>query len=208
MKFILFVEGQTEKNSIADLIKRWVDPRLSKPVRISVIAFRGFGEYLSEIKTRAELYLTGREKDEIIAVIGLIDLYGPTFFPSGLSFKQKATWGKNYIEKHVSHPKFRQYFAVHETEAWLLAHPEILPQTVRESLPGRCAQPETVNTNEPPSKLLGRLYRDRLNRDYRKTIDGKNLFLRCDPIKVAEQCPHFAQLLMDLEQLARDAGMG
>ena len=207
MKFILFVEGQTEKNSIADFIKRWIDPKLTKAVRISVVGFRGFGEYLSEIKTRTELYLTGKDKDDIIAAIGLIDLYGPTIFPSGLSFSQKAAWGKSEIERRVNHPKFRQHFAVHETEAWLLAHKEILPEAVRKSLPSRCAHPETVNTTEPPSKLLGRLYRDRLNRDYRKTIDGKNLFLKCDPGKVAAQCPHFAQLLKDLEQLARAAGV-
>lgn len=203
----MFVEGQTEKYSIADFIKRWLDPRLPRAIRISVVGFRGFGEYLAEIKSRTELYFTGKDKDDIIAAIGLIDLYGPTIFPSGLSFAKRAAWGKNEIEKRVGHPKFRQYFAVHETEAWFLAHKEILPEAVRESLPNRCEQPESVNNNEPPSKLLGRLYRDRLNRDYRKTIDGRNLFLRCDPATVAERCPHFARLLIDLEQLAHDVGL-
>lgn len=203
MKFVMFVEGQTEKNSIGDFIKRWLDPRLARPVGISVVRFRGFGEYLTEIKDRVDLHLTGKNKDEIIGAIGLIDLYGPEFFPAGLSSPQKAAWGKKELEKRVGNPKFRQYFAVHETEAWLLAHPEILPLSVRESLPARCAQPESVNTNEPPSKLLARLYRDRLNRDYRKVVDGRNLFLRCSPDMAAAKCAHFSQLLLDLEQLSQ-----
>ena len=207
MKFILFVEGQTEKDSIAGFIKRWIDPKFTQGIRISVIGFRGFGEYLAEIKSRTELYLTGKHKDDIIAAVGLLDLYGPAIFPSDLSFTKRAAWGKNDIERRVGQPKFRQYFAVHETEAWFLAHKEILPEGVRKALPNRCEQPETVNSNEPPSKLLGRLYRDRVNRDYRKTIDGRNLFLKCNPMIVAERCPHFAQLLTDMENLAREAGV-
>lgn len=205
MKFLLFVEGRTEKNSIADFIKGWLGPRLSRPVGISVIEFKGFGEYLKEIKERVELHLSSKNQQEIIAALGLLDLYGPTIFPAGLSPIQKAVWGKEHIERQVNSQRFRQHFAIHETEAWLLAHEEILPRAVRDSLPARCSHPETVNLNEPPSRLLGRLYRDHLNRDYRKTIDGKNLFLKCSPGIVAAKCPHFSRLLTDMEQLAQAA---
>lgn len=205
MKFLLFVEGRTEKRVVADFIKRWLDPRLSAPVGISVIQFKGFGEYLQEIKDRVELHLTSRNQAEIIAAIGLIDLYGPGIFPAGLSFSEKAAWGKIHFEQLVGNARFRQHFAVHETEAWLLAHREILPQEVRESLPATCARPEAVNFNAPPSHLLARLYHHRLNRPYRKVIDGKNLFLRCSPERVAALCPHFGRLLTELEALAQQA---
>lgn len=205
MRFVFFVEGRTEKSSIADFIRRGLDPRLTEPVGISVVAFEGVGEYLSKIKDRVERYLTGKENRGIIAAIGLIDLYGPGIFPAGLSPSQKAIWGKKELERQVGHRQFRQYFAVHETEAWVLAHQEILPRAVRETLPGGCSQPETVNMNEPPSKLLGRLYQSRLNRPYKKVVDGRKLFLDCDPKIVAEKCPHFAQMLDELEQLARDS---
>ncbi len=205
MKFLLFVEGRTEKRSIADFIKGWLDRKLNSPVGISVIQFKGFGEYLKEIKERVELHLSSKNQQQIIAALGLLDLYGPTIFPAELSFSQRAVWGKDHIERQVNNRRFRQHFAVHETEAWLLAHEEILPRVVRDSLPTRCSQPETVNLNEPPSRLLGRLYRDHLNRDYRKTIDGKNLFLKCSPEIVAAKCPHFSRLLTDMEQLAQAA---
>lgn len=198
----MFVEGQTERNAIAEFVKRGLDPKLTQPVGISVVAFEGFGEYLSKVKDRVERYLTGKQGREIIAAIGLIDLYGPEIFPAGLSPTQRVAWGKSELEQRVGHPRFRQYFAVHETEAWLLAHKEVLPRSVAEALPSRCSQPEAVNTNEPPSKLLGRLYQHHLSRPYKKVVDGKRLFLDCDPNIVAAKCPHFSQMLTDLEQLA------
>ena len=97
MKFLLFVEGQTEKRSIADFIKGWLDPRLNRPIGISVIQFKGFGEYLKEIKERVELHLSSKNEQEIIATLGLLDLYGPTIFPAELSPSQKAVWGKDHI---------------------------------------------------------------------------------------------------------------
>ncbi len=42
MKFVLLVEGQTEKDSAAAFIKRWLDPRLKQPVGIQVASFNGY----------------------------------------------------------------------------------------------------------------------------------------------------------------------
>lgn len=208
MKFLLFVEGQTEKGSLGEFLKRWFDTRLPSPVKISIVTLRGVGNYSKNIRRHVEFYLEAQANEQIIAAVGLVDLSGSDFPPhiATKSTKDKVGWKKNEFEKLVAHPKFRQYFAVHETEAWVLAHQEILPRAVREALPGGCPQPESVNMNEPPSKLLGRLYQSRLNRQYKKVIDGKKLFLDCDPKIVAEKCPHFAQMLAELERLAIDAG--
>jgi hypothetical protein len=207
VKFILFVEGQTEKASAPEFIKRWLDPRLPSPVRILPVDLKGVGNYWGSIRNQVEFYLGREPREEIIAGIGLVDLSG-TNFPAHVAHlpaKDKVTWGKNELEKLANHPKFRQYFAVHEAEAWLLAHKEVLPRSVREALPGNCARPESVNSSQPPSKLLGRLYQQHLNRPYKKPVDGKKLFLDCDPNIVAATCPHFSQMLTDLEQLAREA---
>ena len=51
MKFVMFVEGQTEKESIADFIRRGLPPRLQERVGVSVVGFKGFGDYLSKIRT-------------------------------------------------------------------------------------------------------------------------------------------------------------
>lgn len=207
MKFFLFVEGQTEKDSLAEFFKRWLDPRLPHPTKISVVALRGIGNYSAKIRDQVQFYLESHPTEQNIAGIGLVDLSGMSFPPhiAYRSAEEKAAWGKSEIEKHVRHKKFRQYFAVHETEAWLLAHKEVLPRAIMEVLPSRCSQPESVNFNEPPSKLLGRLYQQHLNRPYKKVLDGKRLFLNCDPNIVAAKCPHFSAMLSDLEQLAREA---
>jgi hypothetical protein len=102
----------------------------------------------------------------------------------------------------VSHPRFRQHFAVHETEAWLLSDPSILPKQVRAALPRRCERPETVNFEEPPAKLLERLYRERVGRSYKKVTDGANLFGKLEPAAICDKCPHARRLLDDMLALA------
>lgn len=205
MRFFLFVEGSTEQEALVEFLHQWIEKTLKLPVGISVARFQGVGEYLSRIKNSVDLLLSGPKQKEIIAAIGLLDLYGTPILPRSLSYVEKAEWGKRHIEGLVRRPKFKQYFAVHETEAWLLADEKILPRPVREALPTRCKNPESVNLNEPPAKLLDRLYRKTLNKGYRKTVDGKSLFARCSPQVVADKCPHFRMLLVDLEQLARKA---
>ncbi|QFY41853.1 DUF4276 family protein [Candidatus Methylospira mobilis] len=72
------------------------------------------------------MHLNGPRKDEIIAIISLLDFYGPTFYPVHLTgYEARYDWAKQYIEKKVGQPKFFQFFAVHEVEAWLLSNPEI-----------------------------------------------------------------------------------
>ena len=41
MKFVLFVEGHTEKKSIAPFLKRWLDPKLKQSVGFQVVRFDG-----------------------------------------------------------------------------------------------------------------------------------------------------------------------
>ncbi len=101
--------------------------------------------------------------------------------------------------------RFRQYFAVHETEAWLLADRTILPERVGSALPGRAAQPETVNFDEPPSMLLDRLFREKLQTAYKKVVDGSNLFRALSPDLAYTTCPYLKQLLDDMLKLAREA---
>ena len=44
MKFILFVEGHTESKAVPSFLKRWLDPRLSKPIGIQSVRFDGWAE--------------------------------------------------------------------------------------------------------------------------------------------------------------------
>lgn len=204
MKFVLFVEGHTEKKALPQFLKRWLDPQLPAAVGIKPVRFEGWHDYYDSISKKVSLNLSGRAGADAIAGIGLLDLYGPTFYPANkISAADRYDWAKSEIERRVGNPKFKQHFGIHETEAWLLAEPAILPAEVRKALPGVSATPERVNFDEPPAKLLDRLYRKRLSRPYKKVIDGADLFGRLDPETAHQKCPYLKLMLDDMLHLAR-----
>jgi hypothetical protein len=206
MKFVLFVEGHTERKALPDFLRRWLDVRLPRKVGIKVVRFDGLNDYCGEIAKKVELNLGGKAGADVIAGIGLLDLYGPRFYPADkMTVPERYEWAKEWLEKQVGHPRFRQHFAVHETEAWLLAEPGLLPGPVEKSLPGKCARPESVNFNEPPAKLLERLYKEKLGKPYKKLIDGANLFAELSPDVAQKKCPYLDLLLQDMLSLAQEA---
>ena len=207
MRFILFVEGDTEK-FLPAFLKRWLDPRLSSPVGIKPVCFKGWQKLVKDTPDKAKDYLNGSQEDEIIAVIALLDLYGPTFYPKNRTKAQsRYDWAKKHLEARVNHPKFFQFFAVHETEAWLLSAPDIFPNEVKSALPGKIQHPESVNFGEPPAKLLDRIYDQKTGRHYKKVVHGKQLFSKLDPNVAYQKCPRLKELLEQMLKLAKEAGL-
>jgi uncharacterized protein DUF4276 len=203
VKFVLFVEGYTEKKALPAFLKRWLDPQLPQPVGMQTVRFEGWAELRKDVRKKAHLYFNGPQRDEILAVIGLLDLYGPTFYPGHLiNAEARNTWAKKEIEDEVDHPRFRQFFSVHEVEAWLLSQPELFPAEVRSALPGKIAQPESVNFQQPPGKLLEQLFKEKLKYTYKKITHGKNLFDKLDPLVAYNKCPHLRELLDEMLSLA------
>jgi Domain of unknown function (DUF4276) len=206
VKFILLVEGKTERDSAAAFLKRWLDPQLRQPVAIQVVTFHGYADLVRKMATKARMHLEGRKKAEIIAVIGLLDLYGPTFYPSDkITADDRFAWGKAYFEREVGLEKFRLFFAVHEFEGWLLSQPDIFPQDIRNALANNVAHPERVNFTEPPAKLLDRIHRQQRRRNYKKTTYGKQLFAKLDPKVAVSKCPQLKALLDEMLSLAKAA---
>jgi len=202
VNFALFVEGHTER-SIPAFLKRWLDPRLSRPVGIKPVRFKGSGDYLKNFSQRVRKDL---DSGELIAVVGLQDLYGaPLSFPLNSTTAAKYKWAKSELEHRVEHTRFHQHFAVHETEAWLLSDPGIFPTAIRDRLEAAANTPESVNFKQPPAKLLQLLYRA-TGREYRKLVDGSALFGKLDPNRAYERCPHLKVLLDDMLALAKAAG--
>jgi len=209
MKFMLFVEGHTEKKSLPEFLKRWLDPHLGQKVGIKIVRFDGWSDYVRETPKKAQLYLNGPDREDIIAVIGLLDLYGPTFYPGGkTTARERYDWAKADLEGKVGHPKFRQHFAVHECEAWLLSDLDVLPAEVSKKLVGKCAQPETVNFDEPPKKLLRKLYWEKLQTTYKEVTHGAELFGELDPDTAQRKCPRLRAMLEEMLSLAQAAGLG
>lgn len=207
MKFILFVEGDTEK-SLAPFLKQWLDARLTHKVGIQIVKFSGFGEFKKDLKKRVELHLNQDDNNEIISVIALIDIYGLELnYPPEINNVQKRKqWATQYFEGQVTNSRFKVFFAIHETEAWLLSDPNIFQKNVRNSFPVRFNKPEEVNFNEPPSVQLNNLYLAHAHQRYRKILDGSSLFDKLDPNIVCNKCPSFKSMMETLLQLAQDTG--
>lgn len=203
MRFILFVEGYTEDKTLPQFLKKWLDPRLTNSIGIRTVRFEGWAQFVKDAPLKARMHLNGPHKDDIIAVVSLLDLYGPTFYPNELTeCKERYNWAKEYMEKQVNQPKFFQFFAVHEVEAWLLSQPDIFPLKVKNAFPKKIQSPETVNFNEPPAKLLERLYPLHIRRSYKKVVNGKELFGKLDPEVAYQKCPKLKELLDKMLELA------
>ena len=206
MRFVLFVEGRTEKEVLPAFLKRWLDPQLSQPVRITPVFLEGAPEYGREIEKKARLHLTGNRSADVIAGIGLLDLYGIPNYPDSVrGVSARYAWAKKHFEDKVGQSKFRQHFAVHELEAWLLADRQIFPPEISRALPGSVENPETVNFDTPPAKLLNRLYSDKLREGYKKFVHGKDLFSKLDPEIARGKCPYLRAMLDDMLALATSA---
>ena len=204
MKFVFLVEGPTEQKCLPDFLRRWLDHSLpQRRVGIQVVTHEGWPDLVRDLPKRVPLHL---RNEDVIAVVALLDLYGPTFYPDGLDALGRRDWGRKHFEKQFNDPRFRFYFAVHEIEALILSQPELLPEKVRKALPGKAKEPETVNFNEPPGKLLIRLFKEKHHTPYRKKMDGKDFFGRLDPDAVHRRCPSFATMMDELLVLAKARG--
>lgn len=201
-RIALFVEGDTER-TLPAFFHRWLDPQLPEKSKVGITAvkFQGVSNFLDELPKKVESYLNeGRAN----FVVGLVDLYG---IPSDridlsqhASIQQKVSAARRYIRNLVPsqfRARFRQHFAVHEVEAWLLAYPERWPAQVREQIQKR--PPEQVDFKEPPARFLKRILGGR----YKKTVHAKNLFPVVDPQSAIDRCPFLSLLAEDLLAIAK-----
>jgi hypothetical protein len=196
----LYVEGPTEDRALPLFLKRWLDHKLSRPVRVKPVNLQGSGNYIRSFAQRAKKDL---DSGGLIAVVGLLDLYGvPLQLPPNSTTAAKYTWAKVELERQVGDPRFRQHFAVHETEAWLLSDPSIFPAAVRQRLESFADRPESVNFQQPQAKLLRQVY-SADGREYKKVVDGSALFAKLDPNRAYQRCPHLRMLLDDMLSLAK-----
>lgn len=207
-RIALFVEGDTERGdarrrTLAAFFHRWLDPQLPQGSRVGItpVRFHGVSNYLDDLAQKVALYLDAGRAN---VVFGLIDLYGfpPTRIDlqSHSTVREKVIRAREYIRGLVPaqyRDRFRQHFAVHEVEAWLLADPDRWPPEVRSQIAKR--PPEQVNFTEPPAKFLKRLLGGR----YKKTTMAMNLFPKIDPAVAMDRCPYLGLLLNDLLRVAR-----
>jgi hypothetical protein len=207
-RIALFVEGDTERGdarrrTLSPFFHKWLDPQLPRESKVGITAvkFQGVSNYLDDLPQKVKLYLDNKRAN---CVFGLIDLYGIPANRIDLSsystIAEKVEAARAYIRALVPGQyldRFRQHFAVHEVEAWLLAYPKEWPAAVRSQITKR--PPEQVNFNEPPAKFLKRILGGR----YKKTTTAMNIFPKVDPDAAYEQCHYLKELMDDLLRVAR-----
>lgn len=207
-RIALFVEGETERGearrkTLPVFFRKWLDPQLpdQSKVGIQAVKFKGVSNYLDDLSTKVEMYLTDNRANY---VFGLVDLYGlpPDRFDFSdcTSVKDKVIAARRVIRALIPPQfsnRFRQHFSVHEVEAWLLAYPERFKPEVRARI--RRRKPEDVNFDEPPAKFLKNI----LGKSYKKTVTAKNIFPNVDPQIAIDKCPYLKLLAEDLLAVAK-----
>jgi hypothetical protein len=207
VRFEIISEGKTEKDIIAKFLKSWLDPKLTNPIGIKVTDEMGFARALRKIETKAKAKLEAPGNEQIIGVIGLIDLYGPEYQSHLTTVEQRYRESKESVERAVNDQRFRMHFAVHEVEAWLLCDKGIFPRAVQDIWPASLRPPEEVNFNEPPAKLLDRLYKQATGKTYKKTVNGKELFGKLNSSTAVAACPYLKRMLEDMLAMAKARGL-
>lgn len=221
MKFIFLVEGVTEDIGVPQFINGWLNTQFATGSRVGVqtVRYDGWSELYDNVEKKTAEYLCEpKYEGDVIAVVSLLDLYGPTFYPPDkVTTADRYTWGKGHFEGRVRKyfkdrgikadvdGKYRHYFAVHESEAWLVTNPQLFPQPIAAAL-AKQKPPEQINFKTPPAKLLDALYEKHLKRVYKKTTNARNLFPRLDPTAAAGRCPYLETMLGELRTLAIQAG--
>lgn len=207
MRFELLTEGKAEKRAVRGFLHRALNARLGANVGVSITRFRGNADYLRKAPDKARKALSARDADEIVAVIGLLDLYGlPADWQLGSSSDDRHRQVKAKIEGQVSDRRFRQFFAVHESEAWLLSDVAVFPTAAQPRLRSLGARPERVDLDHGPARRIDDAYLRELNRGYRKVTDGQTLFSKLEPAAVLDKCPYFRAMIEEMVELAQAAG--
>jgi len=206
MRFVLLVEGATEK-ALASFLKRWLDTHLDPKVGIQTSKpGGGCCRLLEDMPKKAKTYLGDPKAGDLIGVVGLLDLHGLPHPSHVLSAAERLNWWTKEIEGKVNNPRFRVFFAVHDVEAWLLSQPEVFSRAIQSELQDRAEAPESVDFDEPPCKLLQRVFRRTTGREYKKIVHGTEFFRKLDPEVASSKCPQLRRLLGHLLEEAARAG--
>lgn len=201
MKLILFVEGRGERLAIKEFLKRWLDKRTLQPVGLFPVLFDGWPEMVKDIPIKVPMYL---QRQDVLGVVSLLDLYGPTFYPDTVrSSRERWDFGRKHVQDMHPDPRFRHFFACHEFEAWLFSNPSLFPAPVRQIWPSKLKAPEEINFTQTPKTRLDALYEKALGKGYKPTRDGKALFGKLDPEAAAEKCPRLKEFLHGLLEMAK-----
>jgi hypothetical protein len=103
VKFILFVKGKTEAQSVSGFLNQWLSLHFEPGAcpGIQIKKFEGLSALHDRAPRIAMNYLTDPAYSDVIALISLLDLYGPQFYPPGITSVSIGTDGAGGIWRTV-----------------------------------------------------------------------------------------------------------
>lgn len=208
----VFVEGQTEETFVRELLYEYF---LEKNIYLNPILVKtsstSKGGVVSYAKIKPQLNRKCLE-DKTAIVTTMFDLYAlPNDFPGSNSIPktsdpyQKAEYLEQEMAKDIGHQNFIPNLLLHEFEGLLYSQPQVFAQWFDESVVGilqadrnAFASPEHINDNPltAPSKRI----RNCCN-GYDKILHGSLLALEIGLSKIRQECQHFNQWLLRLENI-------
>ncbi len=199
MKFVGVVEGQTEKEILRPFLQKWLRSQSEPGHAIQLVCTKGNSKFVKQLVDVVKENRTAPGHLPV-AVFGLLDYQGLSMsYPrTCTTLGERCEWAKTHFESQVNDARFKMFFAVHDIEAWLFSQPKIFPGQIPSRLPRDMERPESINSNNPPSKLLESLYRKHVNHEYDKRVDGIRLFHKLDPMTAGLKCPQLQALLDDI----------
>ncbi|MCX7012395.1 MAG: DUF4276 family protein [Candidatus Sumerlaeota bacterium] len=195
-EIVLLVEGKTEK-AIRESLRAFLDIRCSEAERprVGLRSKEMSSNLLNEKKLRDQV-ANNLENPDVLGVIALIDVVC-----SGRSFSNAEEAIRFLRERAPNDPRFRAHAAQFDFEAWLLPYwKEICARLGIQRRPFG-PNPETVNSQNPPSRRLQQLYREH-ERVYVKTLEARVILKGKDLTISANRCPQFKSFLNSLLELA------
>lgn len=191
MKISVIAEGKTEKAFISHL-RTFLEPHLTgRMPTLSPNIYDGRIPTGDKLKKRVDHLLNGSNPSD--HVIALTDVYtgaNQNDFSDASDAKQKMrTWvGQE--------PRFHPHAAQYDFEAWLLPYWPRIQELARHDRSAPRGNPEKVNKNRPPSKLIIEVFRLGQGRDdYVKSRDINRILENQDLQVSVEQCSELKALV-------------
>lgn len=217
-RIYILVEGQTEETFVNNILR---PSFLSKNIQLTPIinktkrthsghAFRGGVTPYPRVKKE----LLNLLADRGAFVTTMIDYYAlPDSFPGKAeleeqNFRQaeeKVEFLERKLADDINNTRFVAYYSLHEFESLLFAAPEAIASTLSKDLEPRLnsirqsfSSPEHINDQPStcPSARLSNLYPG-----YQKPLHGSLISKKCGLDTIRNECLHFHQWLVKLEQL-------
>lgn len=223
VQIYIVVEGQTEQTFVRDVLAPAIAPKgiylsatlIGKPGHKGGNSFvRAKGDIGTFLKQRNDTYVTTMFDYFCIDSNwpGVQDVQQKTRNGTALAAIEKANILESAMHDEIisafpsnnSENRFIPYIEMHEFEALLFSDANILAEKTEiavskiEEILDEYGTPEEINDDpqKAPSKQL-----EALKSDYRKVAMGKTVSETIGIEKVREQCPHFNDWLVKLEQL-------